>query len=70
MGPRGIWSNECGAGVVEHAILSCAVGLVIASAVATGLSPREMLARVVLITETLIACEQEAGGRCDLNEAE
>lgn len=70
MRPRRIWSNESGASVVEHAILSCVVGLVIASAVASGLSPREMLAKIAFIAFTVAGCEHETTIECDPNSVE
>jgi Flp pilus assembly pilin Flp len=62
--PSGFWSNESGATVVEHAILSCVVALVIVAAVASGLTPSAMLQRAALIAALFTTCEDGAAGPC------
>lgn len=64
MGRRGFWSNESGATVIEHGILSCVVALVIVAAVASGLSPRAMLERIALIAASVTACEEGSTPPC------
>ena len=56
-----LWSNESGATVVEHAILACAVALVIVTFVGSGLSPRVMVRSAAYIADALLTGDDEDG---------
>jgi hypothetical protein len=53
----GFFSDEGGATVIEHAIVTCVLALVVVYAVGSGLSPAEMLCRIEVLTDTVSARE-------------
>jgi len=57
---RHFWSDESGATIVEHAILVCAVALVIVTLVGSGLSPGMFVRSVAYIADSVLAGEDQA----------
>jgi Flp pilus assembly pilin Flp len=52
---RHLWRNESGATIVEHAIMACAVALVVVALVASDLTPSRAFQGVGYIAESLFA---------------